>query len=621
MVDNMKVTQMFSYSTGLAVFCLSLLILFSPLSLNAQQRQQVPDAQVTRFSASNGKEFACYDSQAVKVLKRPAQVAGNVRIRLIKKKWFLKKLRIKRKDAKDSGDQRKLRKVRQRFKNKKALYEELVATCAADEEEEEEETPEIDNLEPLTRALAGPDVRRLADVAGYGISPADSSLFDAMPQGIEAVVNTFTTVKSEPSGFETTRSNWLGGNPDEENSTTKDGLNLSAMYAAINTNNPFHYKLFEFLLGLITIADDTFDQSAFDMAMMKSYHNLLLSAAKSNDLDYIDLYRKMNKHPAMLRYLDGDLNRGCDSPNENLAREDMELFGTGTVKLCGSGAGTPVYSEADVEAAAKALTGWRIAPGVPDEGAESPANHCPGPHVMFTGTSDQVSIEDLDDFIDDVVFGVKKVDTSLFLAQQLALFYLSDDPGCDLLSSIASEIRANNFKLLPVIKKLLRSEAFYDGPKHRIAKGVFDYIATTVRNSGIPYPISTAENYVKNSDSRIHKAPTVFYYFPSDHVNDARQVAKVNFAQNLCRDAYDGWSPEDSMIPSGTPGAVDVINHIADLFHVTLSLDQRLQLIEALNTDDNGNEDLFDVANLNHITRVMTQVCAPIAASPQAQLR
>ena len=65
--------------------------------------------------------------------------------------------------------------------------------------------------------------------------------------------------------------------------------------------------------------------------------------------DFRDLARAMVRDPALLVWLDGQRNRK-GKPNENLARELMELFTLGVGN----------YSEADVREAARALTGWRI---------------------------------------------------------------------------------------------------------------------------------------------------------------------------------------------------------------------------------------------------------------------
>lgn len=66
--------------------------------------------------------------------------------------------------------------------------------------------------------------------------------------------------------------------------------------------------------------------------------------------DFSSFAYAMLKDAAMVRWLDGDLNR-AESPNENLAREFLELFALGH----GSG-----YSEGDVQEGARALTGWSV---------------------------------------------------------------------------------------------------------------------------------------------------------------------------------------------------------------------------------------------------------------------
>jgi uncharacterized protein (DUF1800 family) len=67
---------------------------------------------------------------------------------------------------------------------------------------------------------------------------------------------------------------------------------------------------------------------------------------------FSDLAYAMLTDAAMIKWLDGQSNRD-GSPNENLAREFMELFALGH----GNG-----YTEDDVRAGARALTGWRLRP-------------------------------------------------------------------------------------------------------------------------------------------------------------------------------------------------------------------------------------------------------------------
>jgi uncharacterized protein (DUF1800 family) len=102
-----------------------------------------------------------------------------------------------------------------------------------------------------------------------------------------------------------------------------------------------------------------------------AYANFLQRHAFSN---YGDLIREVTINPSMAVYLDNLDNRPTSTqcpwcaPNENYARELMQLFTLGVVKLgpdgavLRDGAGRPIetYSQNDVEELARALTGWRI---------------------------------------------------------------------------------------------------------------------------------------------------------------------------------------------------------------------------------------------------------------------
>jgi len=75
-------------------------------------------------------------------------------------------------------------------------------------------------------------------------------------------------------------------------------------------------------------------------------HHLLRRHALGN---FADLARAITTDPAMLYYLDGEGSRG-ENPNENYAREFLELFTMGR---------NDGYGEDDVRAAARILSGWR----------------------------------------------------------------------------------------------------------------------------------------------------------------------------------------------------------------------------------------------------------------------
>ena len=86
------------------------------------------------------------------------------------------------------------------------------------------------------------------------------------------------------------------------------------------------------------------------------------------------LLRAVTTDPAMLVYLDGTESTGT-APNENYGRELMELFALGR---------TAGYTEADVQAAARALTGWRVGPKRTDVAARfDPKRHDDQPQTLL----------------------------------------------------------------------------------------------------------------------------------------------------------------------------------------------------------------------------------------------
>jgi uncharacterized protein (DUF1800 family) len=102
--------------------------------------------------------------------------------------------------------------------------------------------------------------------------------------------------------------------------------------------------------------------------------------------DFGVFLKAMLRDPALIFWLDGQQNV-ARAPNENLARESMELF------TLGVGGG---YTEADVRAAARALTGWQVRRG--DAAATfNPGRHDPGIKTILghTGPYDTDGYADL----------------------------------------------------------------------------------------------------------------------------------------------------------------------------------------------------------------------------------
>lgn len=118
-----------------------------------------------------------------------------------------------------------------------------------------------------------------------------------------------------------------------------------------------------FALGQIFVVSGTEVSMAY---AMRNFHQKLMDGAFGN---FQDLMYAVTLDPVMGRYLDmanNDKGSGSTQPNENYARELMQLFTLGTATLNADGSFVldaqsqpiPPYTQADVSAAAKVYTGW-----------------------------------------------------------------------------------------------------------------------------------------------------------------------------------------------------------------------------------------------------------------------
>lgn len=210
----------------------------------------------------------------------------------------------------------------------------------------------------------------------------------------------------------------------------------------------------------------------------------------ANFFDYLALLRyyavgsfrklaeKMTLDNVMLTYLDNALNTAAN-PNENYAREFLELFTIGKGAQAGPGDYT-TYTEYDVQQAARVLTGFRngnrtlfIDPetGIPC-GRATPSLHDKNDKTFSAafqnatitgGTNEAEMFAELSQFI-DMVFAQPA--TALFICRKLYRYFVSRNITAeietDIIVPLAETMRTNNYELKPVLSQLFNSAHFYD---------------------------------------------------------------------------------------------------------------------------------------------------------------
>ena len=158
--------------------------------------------------------------------------------------------------------------------------------------------------------------------------------------------------------------------------------------------------------------------------------------------DWRTMLLEVTRDPAMLIWLDQAQSRR-ESPNENYAREVMELFALGEGN----------YTEQDITEAARALTGLTY-----DRVAQEPVyrkrQHDHGTKTVL-GKTGNLTMEDVLDQI------VAQPQAARFITAKLWSFFAHENPAPELVEALATEFRKakNNFK--PVLRQMFLSEEFY----------------------------------------------------------------------------------------------------------------------------------------------------------------
>ena len=155
-----------------------------------------------------------------------------------------------------------------------------------------------------------------------------------------------------------------------------------------------------------------------------------------------ELLHAVARDPAMLVWLDGNSNR-AKAPNENFAREVMELF------VLGEGH----YAEADVREAARAFSGWSVR-RAEWQAVFQPKQFDAGPKTLFGTTAAYDMGGALDRILDQPA-------AARFVVDKLWREFVSPTPDLRVAGRAAAELRASGWRTSAALRVLLLSDTFW----------------------------------------------------------------------------------------------------------------------------------------------------------------
>jgi hypothetical protein len=233
----------------------------------------------------------------------------------------------------------------------------------------------------------------------------------------------------------------------------------------ISTGRPLEEKLTLFWHGHFATGYRTIENS-FHMLRQNAF---LRANAAGN---FADLVRGIIRDPAMLKYLDNDENRRR-SPNENLARELMELFTLGEGND---------YTERDIKEGARALTGMTFRG---DDFFFNPQEFDPTPKTILGRTGGFSGDEFVSIILEHPV-------CARFICSKLYKFFVNDAPvppkdAGDAVARLAKDFRSKRYEIRPILKTLFRSQHFYAKENRlSVVKSPTQLMVQTIRSLGTP---------------------------------------------------------------------------------------------------------------------------------------
>ncbi len=247
---------------------------------------------------------------------------------------------------------------------------------------------------------------------------------------------------------------------------TLEGQRNALVFAQWNDlilNSPINIreKMVVFLSGLLVEQQGTIGDARF----FYGYLNLLRTNATGN---YKNLIKQLVIDPGMLVYLNGAGSTKA-APNENFARELQELFTIGKGPQTSAGDYTN-YSEQDVQAAARVLTGWDVT-AWKSAGLVSAkftaANHETADKKFSSdyGGATIVNNNALE-YADLVDLIFNQHETAVYIVsrfyQHFVYYYIDPNTMTTVIQPLADAFRSSGYEILPLLQQLLQSQHFFD---------------------------------------------------------------------------------------------------------------------------------------------------------------
>lgn len=400
--------------------------------------------------------------------------------------------------------------------------------------------------------------------AGFGATRAEIDA--AVEKGLEAAVeDLFDDAEAQEAEFADTFGRICGTFVD-----FADAGQLQAWwcYRMMHSRTPLREKLTLFWHGHFATSVNKVEESY----PLHLQNETLRKHAWGN---FRELVLAITKDPAMLVYLDGEVNTK-EHPNENFAREVMELFTVGIGN----------YTERDVLEAARAFTGWqRTAPATVTFNAEL---HDSG-RKEFLGRAGRFKAEDIVDIL------MLQPATPRFIARKLLVFFVCPEPPDEVVTEAADLFVRARLNVEWFLRDLFQSKFFYSATCRRTRiSSPAEFVIGTCRSLGVRMAAGELNQNMAGMGLELFNPPNVKGWDGEKKwINSTALAARAAFAERLTQLYSDtAFGPRLDMtqiVPAELDDPAKAVDALVDqLLDGSLPADARREIATLLVSNDQG---------------------------------
>ncbi len=406
------------------------------------------------------------------------------------------------------------------------------------------------------------------------------------------------------------------------------------------TQRPLQEKLTLFWHDHFAVSGSKVDEGP----NMANYLEVLRTGASGN---FKDLLIQISQCPAMIEWLDNNTNvRG--KPNENFAREVMELFTLGIGH----------YTETDIQEAARAFTGWTFRrdfqlrrPGTPVDPTKALDDKIMEnkPLVVFdfrqnlhdTGTKKILGSEANFNGIDVLEILASKPQTAIHITSKLWEWFAYPNPEPKIQERLAKVYRDSGYQIKPILFAIAKSDEFWSEKcVRKQIKNPVDFSISVCRSLGLgssimegrpadasplkslPLQAIQAQRLISQALNNqgmglLYPPDVAGWDWGTAWISSATMVERIKLADVLFTGLrrFNAAGPISAAIMATNPkSSKDAIKALLTIFDIDLPVSRQNTLVETF--DKNGG---LNVLNGRNAAPLLQAVCRVLFAAPEYQ--